>query len=248
MTVAGIASSLFFVAPYTSYSTESQHYNAKKPRIAPIFTKPGGQTYGRWAAGWWQYALGVPADTNPVLDETGENCDVRQVDDVWFLVGSFGSDPIVRNCTVPKDKSLFFPLVNSLSGAFLSDPPEERTEEFLRERAKCEFPVSLFAEIDGFRIRRLERFFTGKTGRQSPLFNIQLPPGNIFGATEDAIPELVLSPSAEQGFYLFVYPLSPGEHTIHWRTTGCGSPQDITYNLTVLDDGDDDEDKDRDED
>jgi hypothetical protein len=34
------------------------------------------------------------------------------------------------------------------------------------------------------------------------------------------IPELLLSPSAEQGYYLFLYPLSPGKHTIRWVASG----------------------------
>ena len=33
----------------------------QRPRIAPIQTKPEGQTYGRWAAEWWQWVLGIPA-------------------------------------------------------------------------------------------------------------------------------------------------------------------------------------------
>jgi hypothetical protein len=62
-----------------------------------------------------------------------------------------------------------------------------------------------------------------------------LPPGNVFGADQSQIPELVLSPSAEQGYYIFLNPLPPGNHTIHWVASGCtqGGSQDITYNLTV---------------
>jgi hypothetical protein len=204
---------------------------ANRPRVAPIFSEPGGQTYGRWAAEWWQWAFGVPRATNPLLDVTGEHCAQRQVDDVWFLAGSVESAPVVRECTIPEGKALFFPLINTLYGAFLNDPPETRTEEFVREQAVCGFPVELFAEIDGFEIRRLERFFTGESGSQSPIFNVQMPPGNIVGG----IPELVLSPSAEQGFYLFVRPLSLGEHTVRWQAQGCDSfVQDITYNLTIV--------------
>lgn len=207
------------------------------PRAAPISSNPGGQTYGRWAVEWWQWALGVPAATNPLLDVTGENCDQHQVDDTWFLAGSFESDPVVRECTVPEGKGLFFPLINNGFFALLTDPPEQRTEEFVREQAACAFPVELFAEIDGFEIRRLDRFFTGESGSQSPLFNVQLPPGNIFGAGEIDIPELVLSPSAEEGYYLFVRPLVLGEHTVRWLAKGCLDPtfvQDITYNLTIV--------------
>ena len=110
--------------------TASAQAHDPRPRIAPIHTKPAGQTYGRWAAEWWQWALGVPAAVNPLIDTTGEHCAQRQVDKVWFLAGSFFSpDPVVRDCEVPAGKSLFFPLINNLSGAFLTDLPETLTEE-----------------------------------------------------------------------------------------------------------------------
>ena len=205
------------------------------PRVAPIFSRPGGQTYGRWAAEWWQWALGVPGANNPVVDDTGEHCTQRQVDDTWFLAGSFGSASIVRECAIPEGKALFFPLVTNFYGAFLSDLPEQRTEAFVRGQAACALPVEVFAEIDGFEIRRLKRFSTASSGSQSPLFNVQMPPKNVLGVGPDVVPELVLSPSAEEGFWLFVRALSPGEHVVHWTAEGCtATPQDITYYLTIL--------------
>jgi hypothetical protein len=68
---------------------------------------------------------------------------------------------------------------------------------------------------------------------------VQLPPGNLFGVDETVVPELVLSPSAEQGYYLFVRPLSPGAHTIRWDASGCvpEAEQHITYHLKIVGDG-----------
>jgi hypothetical protein len=207
--------------------------------IAPIRSRPEGQTYGRWAAEWWQWVLGIPAAVNPLTDTTGEHCTQRQVDKVWFLAGSAAPDPIVRDCEIPAGKSLFFPLINNFFGAFLNDPPETRTEEFVRAAASCTEPVQISVQIDDVTIRRPLRFFTGASGSQSPFFNVQLPPGNLFGADETIVPELVLSPSAEQGYYLFVRPLPPGTHTIRWIASGCveGFSQDVTYHLTVVGDG-----------
>lgn len=204
--------------------------------IPPIHTKPEGQTYGRWAAEWWQWALGVPFAASPFLDLTGEYCSQRQVDDVWFLAGSFSTDPVVRTCEIPRRKSLFFPLINNFYGAFLNDPPETRTEEFVRAAAACTEPAQISVWIDGFKVPRSLHFFTGESGSLSPLFNVQLPPDNYFGVGTEVIPELVLSPSAEQGYYLFVRPLPPGQHTIRWVATGClpGFSQDITYHLKVV--------------
>jgi hypothetical protein len=212
------------------------HAQDHRALIAPIDTKPQGQTYGRWAVEWWQWALGVPLATSPLLDATGEFCSQRQVDDVWFLAGSVSTDPVVRACEIPAQKSLFFPLINNFYGAFLNDPPETRTEEFVRSAAACTEPAQISVWIDGFKVPRPLHFFTGESGSLSPLFNIQLPPDNVFGATPDVVPELVLNPSAEQGYYLFVRPLGPGQHTIRWVATGCvpGLSQDVTYNLTII--------------
>ena len=204
------------------------------PRVAPINTSPGGQTYGHWAAEWWQWALGVPGEKSPLFDQTGEFCAERQLGDVWFLAGSFGTDPVERSCTVPAGTSLFFPIINSLYGAFLNDPPETRTEEFIRGITACPIPVTFMSVIvDGFAVPRASHFFSSAS--DSPLFNVQLPPGNLFGLTEDIVPELVFSPSAQEGYYLFLKPLSPGMHTILVRAVGCfpGFSQDIAYNIHV---------------
>ena len=217
-----------------------------RPIIAPINTSPAGQTYGRWAVEWQQWVYGVTAATNPLVDKTGENCAQRQVGKVWFLAGSTVG-PVVRNdCEIPAGKSLFFPLINTGYGAFLNDSPDTRTEEYVRATGSCSLPTQISVQIDGFNVPRPTRYFTGASGSQSPFFNIQLPPGNFLGLHDNnpnvsgdllEADELVMSPSVEQGYYLFVKPLSVGPHTIRWIASGCTTPavtQDITYNLTVL--------------
>ncbi|MEJ8835290.1 hypothetical protein [Ramlibacter sp. AN1133] len=205
-------------------------------RVAPIHTTPDGQSYGRWAAQWWQWVLGVPATSNPLADTDGSHCAERQVGDVWFLAGALaGAGSVVRTCTVPARKALFFPLINNFMGAFLSDPPEQRTDAFMRAAAACKDPVTIEAWIDDKAINKPTGYFTGAKGSPSPLFNVQLPPGNLFGLDETVVPELVFSPSAEEGYYLFVQELAAGNHRIRWLATGCteGNVQDITYYLKV---------------
>jgi hypothetical protein len=217
------------------FSVSSAEAEDQKTDVAPIDSIPEGQTYGRWAAQWQEWAVGAPAAENPVLDITGQYCGQRQVDRVWFLAGTFGPGTVVRSCDIPAGKALFFPLIDNAYFAFLSDPSDQRTEKFVRSQAECTQPAQISASIDGSKVAHPQRFFTGPSGSESPIFNVQLPPGNIFGADEATIPELLLSPSAEQGYYLFLYPLSPGKHTIRWVASGCiaGLFQDITYNLTV---------------
>lgn len=206
------------------------------PVVAPINSVPYGMTYGHWAALWHQWAWGTPLARNPVLDTTGEFCAERQIGNVWFLAGSFATDPVVRHCSIPANKALFFPLVNVAWLGFLDDPAEQRTEAFVRSVAKCEGTADLSVSIDGAMLRQPQRFFTGPGGSQSPLFNVQMGPDpvvGIFGLSEVEVRELLLSPSGEQGYYLFVNPLSRGAHTIRFTATACGFAQDITYHLTV---------------
>jgi len=227
MVFAAIAALLFVACPAPSH--------ADGPRVAPVHGSPAGQSYGRWAAEWWQWAIGVPAAANPLLDTTGERCQQRQLGDVWFLAGSFGTDPVIRTCTIPTNTSLFFPMINNAYFAFLNDPPDTRTEAAVREMARCPEPVTeLSVVVDGFAIRNPFRYFTGRKGSQSPVFYAQLPPDNLIG-DESVVPELLLSPAAEEGYYLFLRPLRAGEHTISIAAVGCfpGFSQNITYNITV---------------
>jgi hypothetical protein len=230
---------------------ESDDSDRSKPRIAPINTLPEGQSYGRWAVEWQQWSNGTPSPVNPLTDATGEHCAQRQVGNVWFLAGTYQplSDTVIRNeCKIPAGKSLFFALIGTGYGAFLNDPPVTRTEEFVRSpdvQGSCTEPAHITVQIDGFNVPNPTQYFTGASGSLSPIFNVQLPVNNILGLHDNTpnvvgdgleADELVLSPSAEQGYYLFVRPLSPGAHTIHWTATGCvpNKKQDITYNLTVV--------------
>ena len=205
--------------------------SAENLPIAPIESHPHGQTYSEWAAQWWQWALETPASVNPVVDQTGQHCAEGQMGHVWFLAGTFGTVPVVRTCTIPTGTALFFPLINSLYAAFLNDPPATRTEDYVRSQVACT-DVSISAEINGVPVSDPLQYY-----EQSPLFDVQLPADNVFGFGEDDVPRLLLSPSVDAGYYLFLHPLPPGTYTIHWvASQSCPSgplAQQVTYHLTV---------------
>jgi hypothetical protein len=206
---------------------------AQNPGIAPIVSHPHGKSYSGWAPTWWKWAQQTPASVNPMLDRG--SCDVGQVGRVWFLGGTFTGAPgtTVRTCTISTGTALFFPLINIFFGAFLNDPPAQRTEAFLRAQVSCTNAV-ITAEIDGVAIKDPTQYF-----ENSPLFEVQLPEDNVFGVDESVVPQLLLSPSVDSGYYLFVNPLSPGSHTIHW-TASMTCPnlgniqQDVRYTITVV--------------
>lgn len=220
-----------FVVVLAAIVTCPSFVSSAPPSIAPIQSHPHGHTYSAWAAAWWQWALETPTSVNPVLDTTGEHCAEGQTGRVWFLAGTFGNDTVERSCTVPTGTALFFPLINAFYGAFLNDPPETRTEEFLRAQVMCD-NVVLLAEINGVAVNNPLQYF-----EQSPLFDVQLPEDNVFGVGEDVVPELLLSPSVDAGYYLFLRPLPPSTYTVHWvASQSCpfgDFAQEVTYHLTV---------------
>jgi hypothetical protein len=68
------------------------------------------------SAQWWQWALSIPTSQNPLLDTTGANCMIGQHGSTWFLAGLFGGGgPVIRNCAVPDNVRLFFPVINSVN-------------------------------------------------------------------------------------------------------------------------------------
>ncbi|WP_329443162.1 hypothetical protein OG906_14855 [Streptomyces sp. NBC_01426] len=70
----------------------------------------------RLAARWWKWALSAPEDRSPVGDTTGRNAGWRQPEDLWFLAGTHGGR-VVRRCTVPSGRRLFFPVLNTQRAA-----------------------------------------------------------------------------------------------------------------------------------
>jgi hypothetical protein len=91
----------------------------------------------------------------------------------------------------------------------------------------------LVAEIDGALVKNPFQYF-----EQSPLFDVQLPEDNVFGVDETVVPQLLLSPSVDEGYYLFLRPLPPGRHNIYWKASWVCSfgeiSEEVTYELMVV--------------
>jgi len=189
-----------------------------------------GSAYGKrfvdWSGEWWQFVLALPISENPLVDVTGEKCAVGQRGPVWFLMGSLGTDPVTRTCSIPEGTALFFPVIN-----FVDINGSTQTADELRaEIAPCLDAVTqLLVEIDGQPVEKLSR-----ARLKARAFDVTLPPGGFFGPG-------TYSPAVDDGFYVMLKPLQPGNHTIHIQAARGGCPlapgpfsQDITYRLTVV--------------
>lgn len=210
------------------------HAGNPNPGIAPIQSHPHGKSYAEWAAAWWRWAYRAPTPVSPLLDQTGANCAVGQSGSVWFLAGSFSNGATMRDCTVSAGKALFFPLVNWVWVQFITDPPFTIDEIRANNKPVVDSAV-VAAEIDGHPVK-----LPGSYREQSTVFTADFPLDNVAGLGAGQCAQghdglLHCYPSLDDGIYLFLEPLKPGEHTIHF--TGSlplvGFSLDVTYNLHV---------------
>lgn len=181
-----------------------------------------------YAQDWWQWAFSVPADQNPIRDADGRLCSMNQGGPVWYLAGGFGSARIHRACVVPAGRFIFFPIINTIVTTM---PGQTRTCEEVRAEAaqNNDRYVYLIVEIDGVRIPDLQR--------------TRIAPETCFDLAERA-PSVVeprpFYPSATDGFWVMLAPLSPGDHRIEFRafytnpdTLGGDAVQNISYDIRI---------------
>lgn len=191
-----------------------------------------GMTYGDWSAAWWQWVLSIPAPTNPLNDTSGANCAAGQSSGpVFFIVGSFVGT-VTRTCTVPRNKAIFFPIINTECSTAEAPPFHGDNEAELRTCAGGFGDAldvgSLKVTIDGRKVHRLKDHRA-----PSPVFHFTLPTEDILGV------DATVGSSVSDGYYVMLEPLKPGDHTIQFEgACAVGSPceefsQNVTYNITV---------------
>jgi hypothetical protein len=206
--------------------------------VLPTGAKPYGQSYGEWSAAWWRWVLAIPADRNPILDQTGENASLGQSGNVWFLAGNTGGVS-ERTVTVPVGKALFVPLFNQ---AYLGFPCDDRNlpgcevDEALEQANDVATLLSfirpfmdgatLACEIDGTAVQNPDAHRV----ESSAIYSLTLAAENVFGFVAGPY-----HPCVDTGYYLMLAPLSAENHTLHFTaTTSDGSfSLDITYHLRV---------------
>jgi hypothetical protein len=207
-----------------------------KPDIVDPKGKTYGKTYEGWAGAWWQWVLEHPATNNPILDDTGADCDEDQRGKVWFLAGNFGGETH-RTCTVPNGKALFFPVFNGWADNINPfGPATTLTKGELADL--CESvgtnPSSMSVEIDGKSVKKLGRYtidptlFFYTTPEDDSMIDF-LAPGNTFAGD-------VPAPGAVAcGTYLLLEPLSKGHHDLRIQAVSADGTfsLDVTYDLTI---------------
>jgi len=180
-----------------------------------------GSDYGGLSAAWWKWTLETPAAVNPVLDDSGANCGVNQSGPVFFLAGSLGDTgvPVIRICTLPAGKRLFFPVATAFYSA-------EGTFEEMQQLATAlvQDMQEMRVVINGKPVQHIGRYWA-----LSPNFTINLPDDNLYGAPAGAY-----EPSAAAGYYLLLAPLPAGSHQLEiYARFSFGAEVQVLYTLHV---------------
>ena len=194
-----------------------------------------GKAYGTLAAEWWQWAF----DTEFSQFQNGEvDCSAGQSGKVWFLAGTLSGNPDERTCSIPKGKTLFFPLVNY--GFWNPDDscPEDQgfncTVEQKRKNVIGFFsdriPGNLGGSLETYACQ-LSAIVNGVHVQTLgyPIVHTQSP---VFPLDQVGDPDTI-----DDGYYVAIPPLDEGEHTIKFTGGVCfwnQSPADISGDATPL--------------
>lgn len=158
---------------------------------------------------WLQWAASSKTACNPIADTTGMYADVEQPEDVWFLAGCFGGE-VMRRCTIPANKKLFFPVFNFWMTENYEAPDLSKSYGYLN--------------IDGEEIELDSIHTTRKTVIKGVWDNPVT--GTIFG-----LPMFIC------GFWKLVEPLSIGQHEIYFRGgDGQGFHLEVAYHISIVSD------------
>jgi hypothetical protein len=206
--------------------------------VLPSSAKPYGHAYSEWSAAWWQWALAIPADHNPIVDQTGEDAAVGQSGNVWFLAGNTGGTS-ERAVTVPAGKALLIPVLNQIYLGFPCDDRNLPGCEIDQAFEEANDVAGLLAfitpsmdgatvacEVDGNAVRNLAIQRVESSG----FYSVTLGANNVFG-----YPAGPYHPCVDVGYYVMLAPLSVGDHTLHFAAANSDGSfaLDVTYQLTV---------------
>jgi hypothetical protein len=212
--------------------------------VAPAKSHPHGKTYAEWAAAWWQWAVGIPADSNPILDPDGRFGLTDQSGSVYFLAGAFGGTA-ERSITIPTGKALFFPILNSLwwapddvddatayvEGVLGLDASDFTDEQLVQMLAAAQMSgvTSMSLLVDGKPVNNVLDYYIETDG-------FRLTDTDLIDSFGGEISQPNTAFAA--GYWVMLNPLTPGRHTITWSARGTNPVAgqlslDVTYHVTV---------------
>jgi len=214
------------------------------PKVIAPDSVAYGRTYGEWSAAWEQWADSIPVANHPLFDNG--DCSVGQSGPVWFLGGKFCGNGascnytgVVRSCSIPAGKALYFPILNyedsALEESVAENPGNETYQQVttLRgiEAVSMDGASSVFCSVDGVPIKDLMQNYRV----QSTVFGFTLPTDNLFKTIygNNGFTAGSYFFGVDDGWYVMLAPLRPGPHVVRISGVNGGYALDVTYHLHV---------------
>ncbi len=213
----------FLVSPLVNF-VKADNIN---PSLYSTDSAPYGISYQKWVERQWQWKFAVPTGQNPLHNYSPEKCAIGQQGPVWLL-DELLSGTELRTCTIPAGKSILLPVLDGQCD--LSDTTIHNDHDLIQcASAGNEYGV-IAASIDGVPIKNLDSYRT-----HTEFFNLTVPADNVFGEHPAGTYK-----SYADGWFLFLHPLSPGSHDIHYTVTVANPIQpkynygaNLTYHLIM---------------
>lgn len=205
-----------------------------------------GKSYNELVSEWSNWLVLEPIATNPAFDPDGRFCDRNQQGKVWFLASTF-EGIANRTCEVPPGKGIFI----SLGGVFASFSPDfpAMDDPCLQlatdlEQVRCDVnddvplapSISFEVTIDGAPVQDL---FAFRAQSQPGGFTLRIPDPSLRIPDQSLLTDFGFvsgnrSPAVADGNFLFLKPLTPGEHTLNLIMTNPDqSVRGVNYTLIV---------------
>jgi hypothetical protein len=215
------------------YSTLAPAAASSSLSIFPPDSEPYGLTYDEHAQNFWKWLLSIPASESIMDDTKGDKCTVGQTNanSSVFYLGP-GEGKIERTCTVPVGKGLLIPVMEveqsdkEIPGAsveVLTNAAKQDQDSVTSLYLKIDNEEYTYNDLLKYRIQPTEPF------------QVIFPDNGIFGVVEGGPSQVVAD-----GWYIISEPLTPGNHTVHFRSSlscpdvGCIEPalaMDVKYNI-----------------
>ena len=219
-------------------SARSNAAPAQSSILFPRTAHPYGASMVEWAERESQWVYGHPLANNPLIDQTGADCDEDQTDPhVWFLPRIAGPRVFSgsRTCTVPAHRAIFLEIGAYVNPYPCPDPdfapaPGQSLYEFLSADAAAFMNGvnRLEVSLDG---RPLEDVLSYRFASRD-LFTLTGDP--TFAALDPCVTGSA-QPAVVDGFFMMFKPLAPGEHVIRvYGTDVRGADKTYTYYLNVI--------------
>jgi len=177
-----------------------------------------GVAQSEWVRAWAQWVGSFDKGASPVTDPSGALCDRGQRGPVWFLAGTPGNRRTLRHCRIPRNKYLFVPVVAQIS---VPDRGADFTCARVTQSAAAftDDPTALVLELDGVIVDGIAAHRQATT--------------TCFDMGAQSESKVAVYPSAANGYFVMLKPLSPGRHVLGFGGALPALLQAVTYTLDV---------------